>query len=132
LSLSTDHFSFDPVSVLGEVLVRDAPTFVRLAGAPEMPESKETVPEMCHSAGIAVSRHRAYEFVTKRGIEGRQDMNSFALGKLAKIHIQGLVDDADEGRKTWGATSQRRTPSSKHYFRWHKRRAMASPKALTT
>jgi hypothetical protein len=87
---------------------------------------------MCHSAEIAVSRHRAHEFATKRGIEGRQVMNSFALGKLAKIHIQSLVDNADEGRRTAGATSQRRTPRRKHYFRWHKRRAMASPKAMMT
>jgi hypothetical protein len=25
-------------------------------------------------------------------------MNSFTLGKLAEIHIQGLIDGADEGR----------------------------------
>jgi hypothetical protein len=35
-------------------------------------------------------------------------MNSFALGKLAEIYIQSLVDGADEGRKVRRASFRRR------------------------
>jgi hypothetical protein len=48
-------------------------------------------------------------------------MNSFALGKLAEIHIQSLVDGADEARKARRPVSQPITPQRKHHFRWHKK-----------
>jgi hypothetical protein len=48
-------------------------------------------------------------------------MNSFGLGKLAEIHTQSLVDDADEGRTARRATSQWRTPRRRHHFHWHKK-----------
>ena len=35
-------------------------------------------------------------------------MNSFTLGKLAEIHIQGLVDGADESRRARRVTSPTR------------------------
>lgn len=50
--------------------------------------------------------------------EERQAMNSFALGKLAEIHIQNLVDGADESRRALRGTHQRLTP--KQHFHWHK------------
>jgi hypothetical protein len=47
-------------------------------------------------------------------------MNSFALGKLAEIHIQSLIDGADESRKARRGTSRQRTPRRKGHFQWHK------------
>jgi hypothetical protein len=49
-------------------------------------------------------------------------MNSFSLGKLAEIHIESVVGDADEGRRARRATSQRLTPRLRHHFHWHKKR----------
>ena len=78
--------------------------------------------EICHPVGITTSRHRVYEeFATKAGLEGRQVMNSFTLGKLAEFHIQSLVDGAEEGHKARRATSERRTSRRKHRFHWHKK-----------
>jgi hypothetical protein len=51
-------------------------------------------------------------------------MNSFTLTKLAEIHIQSLVDSADEGRRARRATFQPLAPRSKHHFHRRKRIAM--------
>jgi hypothetical protein len=50
--------------------------------------------------------------------EGRHAMNPFVLGKLAEIHIQGLVERADENRTARRATSKRRTARPRHHFLW--------------
>jgi hypothetical protein len=50
-------------------------------------------------------------------------MNSFTLGKLAEIHIQGLVDGADKVRTARRATSPCRAPRPKHRVEWHKKSA---------
>jgi hypothetical protein len=56
-------------------------------------------------------------------------MNSFSLGKLADIHIQSLVDDADEGRTARRATSHWRTPRRRLHFHWHKKSVKQAPDA---
>jgi hypothetical protein len=47
-------------------------------------------------------------------------MNSFALGKLAEIHIRSLVDGADESREARRGISPRPTARRRHHFHWHK------------
>jgi hypothetical protein len=56
-------------------------------------------------------------------------MNSFTLGKLAEIHIQSLVDCADESRKARRGTSQTPTPRRKRRFHWHKEIGATCPTA---
>jgi hypothetical protein len=51
------------------------------------------------------------------------------LGKLADIHIQSLVDDADEGRTARRATSHWRTPRRRLHFHWHKKSVKQAPDA---
>jgi hypothetical protein len=72
---------------------------------------------------VPESRHR----------EGRQALNSFTLGKLAQIHIQTLVEVADEVRAARRATSPCRAPRRKYRFDWHKKSANTiSPCAAMT
>ena len=52
--------------------------------------------------------------------EERQAMNSFALGKLAEIHIQNLVDGADESRRARRGTPQRLNPRRTQHFHRHR------------
>jgi hypothetical protein len=79
------------------------------------------VREICHRVGIAAPQRRAYEeFAPKTRLEGRQSMNAFTMGKLAKIRVQSLVDSADEDRQARPAPSQRPTPRLKRHFHWHK------------
>jgi hypothetical protein len=54
-------------------------------------------------------------------------MNSFALGKLAEIHIQSLVEGAEESRRARRGTSHRRTPRLTQHFHWHKQLGSTSP-----
>jgi hypothetical protein len=59
-------------------------------------------------------------------------MNSFALGKLAEIHIRSLVEGADESRKARRGTSRRSTPRLKHHFHWHKELGATCPTGAMT
>lgn len=78
--------------------------------------------EIRHREVFAVPRRHLYqEFAPKDGLTGRQAMNSFTLGKLAEIHVQGLVAGADESRRARRATSQRLAPRRTHHFHWHKK-----------
>jgi len=53
-------------------------------------------------------------------------MNPFVLGKLAEIHIQGLVERGDESRTARKTASKRRTARLEHHFRWHRERQTTS------
>jgi hypothetical protein len=64
--------------------------------------------------------------------EGRQAVNPFVLGKLAEIHIQGLVERADESRTARRATSKRRSARLKHHFLWRAECATTSLRGAMT
>ena len=64
--------------------------------------------------------------------EERQAMNSFALGKLAEIHIQNPVDGADESRRARRGTPQRLIPRRMQHFHRHKELGTTFPiRAMT-
>jgi hypothetical protein len=53
-------------------------------------------------------------------------MNPFVLGKLAEIHVQGLVERGDESRTARRALRERRPARLEHHFRWHGERQTTS------
>jgi hypothetical protein len=59
-------------------------------------------------------------------------MNSFALGKLAEIHIQSLIDGADESRKARRGASRRLAPRRKGHFHWPKELGATCPTGAMT
>jgi hypothetical protein len=64
--------------------------------------------------------------------EGRRAMNPFVLGKLAEIHIHGLVERADESRTARRAPTKRRTARLKHHFLWRAACATTSLRGAMT